>query len=120
MSTLLLWLLTGVPALTGVALCIAGRRAQRVAVPVSLLTATVSVGLAFAAAFVRPVIDTPFTTGANFGLAVDGLSALMLPMISPMDSPSIRVMSSSTALGSAAPSGVRAVIQPAMIVRVWV
>ena len=82
MSTLLLWLLTGVPALTGVALCIAGRRAQRVAVPVSLLTATVSVGLAFAAAFVRPVIDTPFTTGATFGLAVDGLSALMLPMIS--------------------------------------
>ena len=82
MSALLLWLLIGVPAIAGIALCLAGRHARRVAVPSSLLTAAVSIGLALAAAFVRPTVEAPFTTGATFGLAVDSLSALVLPMVS--------------------------------------
>lgn len=82
MSALLLGLLIGVPALAGIALLLTGRRARRAAVPVSLLTAAASIGLAVAAAVIRPTVQTPFTTGATFGLAVDGLSAVMLPMVS--------------------------------------
>jgi len=76
-----LWLLIGLPSLVGVALCLTGPRLNRMAAPVSLGTAAAMVAAAFVVAFTRPAIDVPFLAGAPFGLAVDGLSALIVPMV---------------------------------------
>ncbi|WP_105036514.1 proton-conducting transporter transmembrane domain-containing protein [Cryobacterium aureum] len=76
-----LWLLIGLPALAGIALCVTGRRANAAAVPVSIGTAGLTVASAFVVASVRPSIEVPFVAGATFGLAVDGLSALIVPTV---------------------------------------
>ena len=76
-----LWLLVGLPVLTGIALCVTGRRANLVAVPVSLGTACLTVAAAFVVASFRPSGEVPFLAGAPFGLAVDGLSALIVPTV---------------------------------------
>ena len=73
-----LWLLVGLPAVVGAALCLAGRRLDRAAVPVALATATAGVGLAVAVAVGRPVVSAPFVADTPFGLAVDPLSALVV------------------------------------------
>jgi len=76
-----LWLLVGLPAGLGIALCLAGRRATRLAVPVSIATAAVTVVVAVVVATLRPAVEVPFLAGAPFGLAVDGLSALIVPTV---------------------------------------
>ena len=76
-----LWLLVGLPALAGIALCVTGRRANLVAVPVSLGAAGLTVASAFVVASFRPSVEVPFLAGAPFGLAVDGLSALIVPTV---------------------------------------
>ncbi|MBW0090321.1 NADH-quinone oxidoreductase subunit L [Pseudonocardia sp. KRD-184] len=76
-----LWLLVALPAAAGAALALAGHRADRVAVPVSLGTAAAGVGLGAAVAVARPAVSVPFLAGAPFALGVDALSALVLPTV---------------------------------------
>ena len=78
--TAALWLLVALPAAAGLALSVGGRRADRFAVPASIAAASITVVLAVAVAITRPEIEVPFMTGLPFGLAVDGLSALMIVM----------------------------------------
>ena len=77
----LLWLLIGLPLVAGTVLCLGGNRLARAAVPVSLAVALVITVLAVAAAVVRPSVTVPFIQGAGFGLAVDSLSAVVLPSV---------------------------------------
>ncbi|RJK97598.1 proton-conducting transporter membrane subunit [Vallicoccus soli] len=81
MSALPLWGLVLLPAVAGAALALAGPRAERVAVPVSLVTATATAVLAGVAAVQRPSLSVPFVAGAPFALAVDALAALVLPAV---------------------------------------
>lgn len=75
-----LWLLVALPAGVG-GLLAAVRRADRVAVPISVATAAVMVGLSAVVAAARPAVAVPFVARTDFALAVDGLAALMLPML---------------------------------------
>lgn len=80
-GTLALAALVIVPALVGVLLLVSGRRADRAAWPVSLLTTLVLVGLGAVAVWQRPSLSLPFlgvVEGGEFGLAVDGLSAVLV------------------------------------------
>ena len=81
MSDLALWLLVALPALVGAVLCLAGRGGDRVAVPVSLATAAAGVVLAVGVALTRPAVSVPFMAAADFGMAVDALSALVVPAV---------------------------------------
>jgi NADH-quinone oxidoreductase subunit L len=74
----MLWWLVAVPLLAGALLTVAGRRADRVAPAAGLLVAVAASGLAIAAAVTRPAVDAPLVAGIRAGLAVDGLSALMV------------------------------------------
>ena len=90
-----LWLIVLVPAVAGAALLLSpltadpGRgargavpdRAGRVAVPVSLVAAAVTVVLSLVAAVRRPDVAAPFVAGTDFALRVDALSALVLPTV---------------------------------------
>ncbi len=70
-----------VPAATGVALLLAGRRADRAAGPAAITIAAVVVGLATFAALARPSASAPFlgvVPGGELALAVDGLSAVLV------------------------------------------
>ncbi|MHA7278006.1 proton-conducting transporter transmembrane domain-containing protein [Arthrobacter sp. Hz1] len=77
----LLWVLIGLPLVAGTVLCLGGNRLARAAVPVSLVVALVITVLAVAVAVVRPSVTVPFIQGAGFGLAVDSLSAVVLPSV---------------------------------------
>ncbi len=79
---LLLWLLVTLPAAVGAGLCLAGRRTDRVAGPVGVAVTVAVTGSAFAAALVRPAVAVPFVAGADFGLGVDALSALVVCTVS--------------------------------------
>lgn len=81
MSVLALALVVLLPAASGVLLCLAGPRARAAAIPVSLTTATVTAALAVVVAVTRPALEIPFIAGAPLGLGVDGLSALVLPVV---------------------------------------
>ena len=81
MSVLALALVVLLPAASGVLLCLAGPRARAAAIPVSLTTATVTAALAVVVAVTRPALEIPFIAGAQLGLGVDGLSALVLPVV---------------------------------------
>ncbi|AWK07698.1 hypothetical protein DDQ41_00810 [Streptomyces spongiicola] len=74
----LLWALVALPPASGVLLCLAGRRADRVAPAAAVAVAAAAVVLAVAAAFAQPRAGAPLLRGAAFGLAVDGLSGLMV------------------------------------------
>jgi len=76
-----LWLLVALPAVVGAVLCLTGARGERAAAPVSLATATVVLALAVVAASTRPAVSAAFVAGAPFGLAVDPLSAVVLPTV---------------------------------------
>jgi NADH:ubiquinone oxidoreductase subunit 5 (subunit L)/multisubunit Na+/H+ antiporter MnhA subunit len=73
-----LWWLVAVPLLAGAGLALAGRRADRVAPAVGLLVAAAVLAFAVTAAVTRPAADAPLVAGIRAGLAVDGLSALMV------------------------------------------
>ncbi|WP_439659438.1 NADH-quinone oxidoreductase subunit 5 family protein [Lentzea sp. HUAS TT2] len=73
-----LWLLIAIPLFTGAGLMFAGSRADRFA-PVAAIAAAVGcLVLALIAASARPVVSAPLIEGIAFGLAVDGLSAVMV------------------------------------------
>ena len=76
-----LWAMPLLPALSGTALCLAGRRAGRVAAPVALAVAIVLVVLAAVVALRGPAVSVPFVAGGRLGLAVDPLSALVVPTV---------------------------------------
>ncbi|MGQ0576256.1 MAG: proton-conducting transporter transmembrane domain-containing protein [Pseudonocardia sp.] len=78
MSRVLLTALVALPAAGGALLALAGRRADRAAPAIGLLLAAATLALAVGAAIARPAVDAPFLAGIRAGLAVDGLSALMV------------------------------------------
>lgn len=76
--TTALWLLPGVPLVTGALMALAGRRADRVAPWLGVAVAAVSLMLALLLAADRPAVTAPFLAGLPVSLAVDGLSGLMV------------------------------------------
>jgi NADH-quinone oxidoreductase subunit L len=82
----LLWAFVVLPAVVGAALCCTGRRGDRAAPVVSVLTAAAFLALAVTVAVQRPATTVPFlpgtlTSGTGFGLAVDGLAAIVTPAV---------------------------------------
>nr|WP_030504357.1 proton-conducting transporter membrane subunit [Micromonospora purpureochromogenes] len=75
-----LWSLVALPTAAGTLLATA-RRAERAAAPVSLTVAAASVVLAVVVAVARPAVAVPFMVGVDFALTVDGLTALLVPML---------------------------------------
>ncbi|MHA6631448.1 proton-conducting transporter transmembrane domain-containing protein [Pseudonocardia sichuanensis] len=73
-----LWFLVAVPILAGTLLAVAGRRADALAPVAGVLVAVAVLVIAAAAALARPAVDAPLVAGIRAGLAVDGLSALMV------------------------------------------
>ena len=76
--TAALWLLPGLPLGVGALLGLAGRRADRSAPWLGVAVAAVSLLMAVLTAVGRPSGSTPFLEGLPVGLAVDGLSAVMV------------------------------------------
>ncbi|WP_017974991.1 NADH-quinone oxidoreductase subunit L [Actinopolyspora halophila] len=74
----LLWTMLAVPGVAGAVLSCAGRRGERIAFPVGLAVAAVTLGLALAVAVVRPSAEVPLLLGIAAGVSVDGLSALLV------------------------------------------
>lgn len=73
----LLWVLVGLPAVTGGALVLTRRRLDRAAPALAVLTTTVVLVLAVAVAIWRPTASAPFLPVAPLTLVVDGLAALV-------------------------------------------
>ncbi|MEO5834479.1 MAG: proton-conducting transporter membrane subunit, partial [Nakamurella sp.] len=76
-----LWLLLILPAVVGTALCVGGRRLDRWAAPVSLITAAAGLVLAVVVALTRPTVSRPFVAGASFEAGVDALAAMVVPTV---------------------------------------
>ncbi|MGW0499442.1 NADH-quinone oxidoreductase subunit 5 family protein [Streptomyces sp. NPDC003007] len=74
----LLWVLVAMPLTVGTLLAVAGRPADRYAPGVAVGTAVVALGLAVAVAFGHSRVEAPLLEGLPAGLAVDGLSGLMV------------------------------------------
>ncbi|MEV2268449.1 NADH-quinone oxidoreductase subunit 5 family protein [Nonomuraea africana] len=77
----LLWLLPGLPIASGAMLLLA-RRAERGAPAAGVLVAMVTVLVAVMAAIARPALTFELFAGFEAGLAVDGLSAVMVVTVS--------------------------------------
>ncbi|GAB3451506.1 proton-conducting transporter transmembrane domain-containing protein [Actinophytocola sediminis] len=77
----MLWLLVAIPHLVGGALLLGGRRADRLAAPAALVAAIAVGALSVVVAIDRPVVSASYVEGVAFGLAVDGLSALMVVLV---------------------------------------
>ncbi|MFE9748322.1 proton-conducting transporter membrane subunit [Saccharothrix saharensis] len=75
---MVLWSLVSLPLVVGAALALTGRRADRVAPAAGVVVAVALVALAAAAAATRPTATAPLLDGLGVGLAVDGLSAVMV------------------------------------------
>ncbi|RZU76347.1 NADH:ubiquinone oxidoreductase subunit 5 (subunit L)/multisubunit Na+/H+ antiporter MnhA subunit [Micromonospora kangleipakensis] len=75
-----LWSLVALPTAAGTLLA-TSRRAERAAAPVSLAVAAASVVLSVVVAVARPAVAVPFMAGVDFALTVDGLAALLVPML---------------------------------------
>ncbi|WP_432075369.1 NADH-quinone oxidoreductase subunit 5 family protein [Streptomyces wuyuanensis] len=73
-----LWALIALPPMVGSVLTLIGRRADRYAPGVAVAAAAVTLGLAVASAFAHPRAGAPLMEGLPAGLAVDGLSGLMV------------------------------------------
>lgn len=73
-----LWLLIALPLLVGAGLLLTGRAADRLAPAVGVGTAVVTLVLAVAVTVVRPEVSAPLPARLRVGLAVDGLSAVMV------------------------------------------
>ncbi|MFC8535789.1 NADH-quinone oxidoreductase subunit L [Streptomyces sp. NPDC057249] len=74
----LLWVLVALPLTVGTLLAVVGRPVDRYAPAVGVGTAVAGLGLAVAAAFAHPRVEAPLLEGLPAGLAVDGLSGLMV------------------------------------------
>ncbi|MHA6804601.1 NADH-quinone oxidoreductase subunit 5 family protein [Salinifilum ghardaiensis] len=72
------WLLVAVPLGAGGLLTCLGRRGDRFASTAGICTAAVTAVLALAAAVLRPEVGAPLFAGIDAGLAVDGLSAVLV------------------------------------------
>ena len=75
------WALPLLPFVVGGLLLLAGRRADRAAPIAGMAAAAVTLGLAIGAAAGRPVVRFPLLAGSPSGMAVDGLSAVMVVMV---------------------------------------
>lgn len=80
MTSAWLWSAVALPAAVGVLLLLCPR-AERAAAAISVATAAIGVGLAGVLAVSRPEITVAFMAGAPFGLRVDALAAMVLPMV---------------------------------------
>ncbi|MEV8637551.1 proton-conducting transporter membrane subunit [Streptosporangium sp. NPDC051023] len=82
----LLWLLPGLPGVTGVLLLLrgvrAGGRTDGAAPVVAVSVAAVTLALAVLAALTRPAATTALFAGLRAGAAVDGLSAVLVVTVS--------------------------------------
>ncbi|TNH28636.1 NADH-quinone oxidoreductase subunit L [Micromonospora orduensis] len=76
-----LWALVVLPAVAGGTLLLGGRRVDRAAPALALTVAALVAALAVAVALGRPGVDAPFLAGGRWGLAVDGLAALVVPTV---------------------------------------
>jgi NADH:ubiquinone oxidoreductase subunit 5 (subunit L)/multisubunit Na+/H+ antiporter MnhA subunit len=76
--TSVLWLLPGLPLAAGALLCLARPASDRLAPWLGVAVGAVALVLAVVAAAGRPSVAAPFLAGLPVGLAVDGLSALMV------------------------------------------
>ncbi|MFE1862621.1 proton-conducting transporter transmembrane domain-containing protein [Streptomyces anandii] len=74
----LIWLLTGLPLGAGAVLGVTGTRCNRPAPVLGTAVALVTLGVACAAAVARPAASAPLFAGMRAGLAVDGLTAVMV------------------------------------------
>ncbi|PAZ09621.1 hypothetical protein CLM62_44835 [Streptomyces sp. SA15] len=74
----LLWALVALPLTVGTLLAVAGRPVDRYAPGVAVGTAVAAFGLAVTVAFEHPRAEAPLLEGLPAGLAVDGLSGLMV------------------------------------------
>ena len=72
------WALPAVPLASGAVLAVAGTRAARVVPAAAATAAAVTLGLACAAAAVRPAASLPLLDGIAAVVRVDGLSAVMV------------------------------------------
>lgn len=80
MSPVLLTLIA-LPAAAGVGLLLGGRRLDHVAPAASIAVAAITLIAAVTAAVARPTADAAFIASSGAILAVDGLSAVLLPTI---------------------------------------
>ncbi|MGW0294376.1 NADH-quinone oxidoreductase subunit 5 family protein [Streptomyces tuirus] len=76
--SVLLWALVALPLAVGTLLVVVGRPADRYAPGVAVGTAVAAFGLAVVVAFEHPRAEAPLFEGLPAGLAVDGLSGLMV------------------------------------------
>ncbi|WP_243794819.1 NADH-quinone oxidoreductase subunit L [Saccharopolyspora gloriosae] len=76
------WLLIAVPLGTGAVLACTGKRGDRIAPVVGIACAGITVVLALLASVVRPVATARFLRGIDAGVAVDGLSAVLVVTVS--------------------------------------
>ncbi|MCW2878312.1 MAG: proton-translocating NADH-quinone oxidoreductase, chain [Sphaerisporangium sp.] len=74
----LAWLLPGLPTASGGLLLLARRRADRLASAVAIAIATITLSIAVLVAVTRPEVFTVVFDRLRAGLAVDGLSAVMV------------------------------------------
>ena len=84
MRDLTLVALVVLPAVVGALLLLAGTQADRSAAPLGVGTAALLAAASLAVSFPggkRPSVTTPFMAGAELGLGVDGLAALVLPTV---------------------------------------
>ncbi|WP_018653872.1 NADH-quinone oxidoreductase subunit L [Actinomadura flavalba] len=70
--------LVALPAIVGAVLLLVGRRADRAAPTIALAASAGTLGLAVVAAVTRPSLTFPLFEGLPGGLAVDGLSAVLV------------------------------------------
>ena len=80
----MLWALVLAPAVAGTALLsgpLWGARSGRAWGVVSVLVSALVLGLSLGCAVARPAVSVPFVAGADFGLHVDGLAAVVTPAI---------------------------------------
>jgi NADH-quinone oxidoreductase subunit L len=113
-----LWGLVGVPALVGAVLAVAGRRADRAAPATGALVAAFVLALAVASAITRPTVDVPLLTGIGAGLAVDGLSALMVVTVAGVTLPVLVFAAGDPQLRTARFTGYVLLFAAAMLVTV--
>jgi NADH-quinone oxidoreductase subunit L len=115
---MLLWSLVAVPLLAGAGLAVAGRRADRIAPGAGVLVAVGVLALTIAAALARPAVEAPLVAGVRAGLAVDGLSALMVVTVAGVTLAVLAYAASEEDLRTARFSGFMLLFAGAMLVTV--
>ena len=104
MHDLVLVALVALPAVVGALLVLSGSGADRFAVPVGVGTTALLTAASFAVSFPatsRPTVATPFMAGADLGLGVDGLAALVLPAVTVVSALVLLAASGTPALRTA-------------------